>query len=320
MLGIERIDQRLLVDQAAAGAVDDAHALLHLRDRRRVDDVPGLLGQRRVQRDEIGALEQIVELDLLDADVLGALRRQERIERDHLHAQAERAVGDDGADIAAADHAQRLGGDLDAHEAVLLPLAGLGRGVGLRNFARQRQHQRDGVLGGRDRIAERRVHHDDALGGGGGNFDIVDADAGAADHLQPRRLLDDLGGRLGRRADGEPVIVADDLGELVLVLAEIGLEVDLDAAILEDLHGGGRERVGNENFGFCHFVFLYLPCMERSARSARMKLRSDFCSLAPFLRGEGWGEGHLQRVRSRESPITRTAHRNPTSPRKNGAR
>jgi hypothetical protein len=149
----------------------------------RVDDVLGLLGQRRVQRDEIGALEQFVELDLLDADILGALRRQERIERDHLHAQAERAVGGDRADIAAADHAQRLAGDLDAHEAVLLPLAGLRRGVGLRNFTRQRQHQRDGVLGGRDRIAERRVHHDDALGGGRRDLDIVDADAGAADHL-----------------------------------------------------------------------------------------------------------------------------------------
>jgi hypothetical protein len=47
---------------------------------------------------------QIVELDLLDADVLGALRRQERIERDHLHPQPQRAVGDDRADVAAADH------------------------------------------------------------------------------------------------------------------------------------------------------------------------------------------------------------------------
>ncbi len=70
-----------------------------------------------------------------------------------------------------------------------------------------------------------------------------------------RRLLDDLGGHLGRRADREPVIIADDLGELVLVLAEIGLEIDLDAAILEDLHGGGRQRVGNENPGLGHLNF-----------------------------------------------------------------
>ena len=48
-------------------------------------------------------------------------------------------------------------------------------------------------------------------------------------------LVEQLRGDLGGRADGEAVIVADDLGELVLVLAELGLEVDLDAAILEDL-------------------------------------------------------------------------------------
>ena len=58
-----------------------------------------------------------------------------------------------------------------------------------------------------------------------------------------------FGRHLGGRADGEAVVVADDLGELVLVLAEVGLEIDLDAAILEDLHGGGRQRIGDENFG-----------------------------------------------------------------------
>ena len=160
-----------------------------------------------------------------------------------------RAIGDDRADIAAADDAERLAGDLDAHEAVLLPLAGLGGDIGLRDLARQRQHQRDRMLGGRDRIAERRVHHDDALGGRRRNVDIVDADAGAADHLEVLRLLEDLGRDLGGGADGETVEVADELGELVLVGAELGLEVDLDAAILEDLHGGGRERIGDENFG-----------------------------------------------------------------------
>ena len=130
LAGLERRGEILLDDQAAAGAVDDAHAVLHLGDRRRVDDVLRLLDQRRVQRDEVGAAEQLVELDLLDAELQGALLGQERIEGDDLHLQADGAVGDDRADIAAADDAERLGGDLDAHEAVLLPLAGLGRGVG----------------------------------------------------------------------------------------------------------------------------------------------------------------------------------------------
>ena len=37
--------------------------------------------------------------------------------------------------------------------------------------------------------------------------------------------------------------------ELFLVLAQRGLEIHVDAAILEDLHGRRRERIGNENFG-----------------------------------------------------------------------
>ena len=158
-------------------------------------------------------------------------------------------VADDRADIAAADDAERLAGDLDAHEAVLLPLAGLRRGVGLGQLAGHGEHHGDGVLGGGDRIAERRVHHDDAAPRGGGNIDIVDADAGAADDLEIGRGGDQLFGDLGRRADGEAVILADDFEQLVLVLAEVGQIIDLDAAILEDLHGGGGEFVGNENAG-----------------------------------------------------------------------
>ncbi len=72
--------------------------------------------------------------------------------------------------------------------------------------------------------------------------------------LQIGRRGDQLLGDLGRRADGEAVILADDFEQLFLVLAEIGQVVDLDAAILEDLHGGGREFVGNENAG--HGVVL----------------------------------------------------------------
>ena len=63
------------------------------------------------------------------------------------------------------------------------------------------------------------------------------------------RLLQKLGRDLGGGADGEPVEIADHLGELVLVAAELRLEHRLDAAILEDLDGGVGERVGNENSG-----------------------------------------------------------------------
>ena len=150
--------------------------------RARVDDALGLLGQRRVQRDEVGAADQFVELDLLDADRHGALRRQERIEGDDPHLQADGAVGDDRADVAAADDAERLAVQLDAHELRLLPFAGLRRACRRLGIWRASANiMRNGVLGGGDRVAERRVHDDDALGRGGLDVDVVDADAGAAD-------------------------------------------------------------------------------------------------------------------------------------------
>ena len=218
------------------------------RKRLGIDDVAGLVGQRRVQGDEIGAPPQFVELDLLDAEIHRALGRQKGIVGDHLHLQADGAVGDDRADIAAADDAERLAENLDAEELVLFPFAGAGRGVGLGDLPGQRQHQRDRVLGRGDRIAERRVHHDDAARGRRRNIDIVDADAGAADHLQAFGLFQHLRRDLGGGADRQAVEAVDRRGELVLVLAEIGLEIDLDAAILEDLDGGGRQRIGDENF------------------------------------------------------------------------
>ncbi len=207
----ERRGERLLVDQAAAGAVDDAHALLHLGDRRRVDDVlasSSVSGVCRVMKS--ARRQQLVELDLLDAELDGALLRQEGVEGDDLHLQADGAVGDDRADIAAADHAERLAGDLDAHEAVLLPLAGLGRGVGggsWRASANIMAMACSAVVielpkGVFITMMPRR--------GGRRHVDVVDADAGAADDLEVRRGGEQLVGDLGGRADGEAVVVADD--------------------------------------------------------------------------------------------------------------
>src|SRR5665213_3060611 len=88
------------------------------------------------------------------------------------------------------------------------------------------------MLGGGNGIAERRVHHDDAARGGSRNVDIVDADAGTADNFQVLGLFENLGGYFSGRANGEPVVIADDLGQLFLVLAKTGLEIDLDAALL----------------------------------------------------------------------------------------
>ena len=265
--GDQQVAHRQLVDQPAARAVDDAHALLGLHQVGARQDVLGLLGERRVHGDEVGARQELLERHLLDAELGGALLAQERIVGDHPHLQPERALGDDRADIAAADQAQRLEAELGAHEAVLLPLAGLGAGVGRGDLAGQREHQRDGMLGGGDGVAERRVHHHDAVRRRRLDVDIVDADAGATDDFQVLRLRQHLGRDLGRRADREAVVVADDGAQLGGFQA--GLEVDVAAALGEDLDGARRQLVGDQNLGFA-ISELRLVLGERHSSGAIM--------------------------------------------------
>src|SRR5207248_9902585 len=89
----------------------------------------------------------------------------------------------------------------------------------------QRQHEGDGVLGGGDHIAGRRVDDDDAAPGGGVDIDVVDADAGAADHVELVAGPDHLSGDAGLAAHDQRLVVADRAHELVGRQAEA--DVDL---------------------------------------------------------------------------------------------
>ena len=182
---------------------------------------------------------------------IAAFLGEEGIVGDHLHLEAERAAGDDRADIARADQPQRLAGDLDAHEPALGPFARLGLFVRLGDLPREREHQCDRVFGGGDRIAERGVHHHHALAAGVGDIDVVHPDPGAADDLEVGRRVEDLLRHLGRAADREPVVFADAGDQLLGGFA--GDDVDVAAALLEDLRGVGVHLVGNEDFGLGHF-------------------------------------------------------------------
>ncbi len=94
-------------------------------------------------------------------------------------------------------------------------------------------------------VAAGGVHDDHALAGGGGAIDVVDAHAGASDHLELGGGFEDHGGDLGSTPDAEPVEFADDLGQLGGVVGGlVVVDDDLDlAGGLEDLLGQGRHVV-----------------------------------------------------------------------------
>ena len=190
-----------------------------------------------MDRDDVGAgVERLGVLRALDAELAVALGRDERVEGEHLHPERAGPLGDELADAAEAEDAERLLVHLHPAEPAALPLAALQRRVCLRDVARLREHHRDRVLGRRDDVRLRRVRDDDALLGGRRHVDVVDADPGAADHLQALRALDHVGRQLRGRADHDRVVVGDRAGQLLLrhVGAHVHVEVlaqQIDAGV-----------------------------------------------------------------------------------------
>ncbi len=148
--------------------------------------------------------------------------------RDDAHAQADRAPGDLLPDPAEAEHAERLPVELDPAVRRALPAPLLQRGVRLRDVTGEGDEEPDRVLGRRDDRRLGRVRDDDAPPGRGLDVDVVDPDAGAADHLQPVGALEELGGQLRRRANDDRVVVADPVLE-----RRVAVQVDVEALLEE---------------------------------------------------------------------------------------
>ena len=207
--------------------------------------MPRVARQRRVDGDEVAARQQVLELHALHAETLGRLAREIGIEGDHLHAEAQGAASDLAADAAQAEDAEGLAEQLDALQTLLLPAAGLHRGVGHRDPARHGEQQRQGVLGDGGGVAARGVHHDDAALGGGIDVDGVDPGPGSADDFQTAGVFQRGPGDLGGAADDQTFVVAEAGRQRRLV--ERAGDVDLEPVLAEGVDTDGIERVGDEN-------------------------------------------------------------------------
>jgi hypothetical protein len=208
---------------APPSRVDEPGARLHPAERRRVDHAARLVVQRQVDRDEVGALEDTLEGVLLDARLAEALGRDEGVVGDHVHLQAESAARDPLTDAAEPEHSEGLLRKLDAAPLRPLPPSLAERGVSLRDVACEREEQADRVLRRRNDVRLGRVRHDDPAAGGRLDVDVVDADAGAADHAQVRAGLDQVRCELRRGADHDRVVAPDDRREVAL-----GVDVDVE--------------------------------------------------------------------------------------------
>ncbi len=119
------------------------------------------------------------------------------------------------------------------------------------------------MFGGRNGVPARRVHHHDAPGRGRRDIDIVHADPGAADHLEPGRGGQRLGGHFGRAPDDQGVEIADARDQLVLLEASAGLDLEM-GALREDGNAFGGNAVSGQNAISCH-----PPTLSKRARNVK---------------------------------------------------
>ena len=79
---LTRVQPRLQIrfdDQTAARAIDDIDAFLAFCQRCGVDDGARLICQRRMERNEIRAVEQLIQFDFFNAQFFGAFDRRRRL-------------------------------------------------------------------------------------------------------------------------------------------------------------------------------------------------------------------------------------------------
>ena len=103
----------------------DHHAGLHRRDRLGVDEIFRFGSQRRVNGNDVRPPKELGKADHFHAHLLCPIGREIGIVRDDAHADALRELGQMAADLADPDDAEHFVEELDAHELVFFPLAGL---------------------------------------------------------------------------------------------------------------------------------------------------------------------------------------------------
>ena len=144
---VERILQRVLVDQPAARDVQQPHAVSHRGERGRVDEAFGLGCLGQVDRDEVRLGVDVLDaVGLLHAQLAVALGADERVEGKNAHVETTGALGHELSDAPEADDPERLFIELHAGVFRAVPFAFHQRRVRLRHVAGQGQQQRHRVL------------------------------------------------------------------------------------------------------------------------------------------------------------------------------
>jgi hypothetical protein len=129
------------------------------------DEVPGLVGEGRVDGDEVGGFEQLVELDAAGVELLLGVFFAGAVVVQDLHPEAPPAPRDGLPDAAHADDAELLAPHVHAHEELRPPPLPVSRAqgpLGLAEAAGGGEEEHEGGVGGGLVEDARGVGDDDA--------------------------------------------------------------------------------------------------------------------------------------------------------------
>ena len=213
---LHRLGQIRLVDDASAGTVHKAHALLHLLHLFHGDHALGLRSQRHMHRDEVCLRNHIIQGTHLDTKGLRTLLIDIGIIGDDIHVKGQGPLCNAASDTPHSDNAESLSAKFHAHIFLAVPFALLQGLVGNGDMAGHGEHHGHGMLRGCDGVAAGGVDDDDASCGCRRNVDVVHADAGPADDLEFLRTLDDIRRDLGSRADHQRIKLRNDGKKLLM--------------------------------------------------------------------------------------------------------
>mmetsp|Transcript_5703 Transcript_5703/g.17489 ORF Transcript_5703/g.17489 Transcript_5703/m.17489 type:complete len:461 (+) Transcript_5703:1059-2441(+) len=118
---VQRLEQVVLVDDATASTVHDAHALLALGKGLLVQQMARVRVERRVQRDEVRLREQLLQLHRHDTGLFGECARQQRIVAEHRHVERLARLGHTTTDRTQTHDTDGLAVQLGAHELLSVP-------------------------------------------------------------------------------------------------------------------------------------------------------------------------------------------------------
>ena len=245
-------------------------ALLHVRERGRVDQVAVLGPAVDVEADHVAAFKQglqgshgngIAEREFLYAIVKKDLHAQRFGQDRKLHADL--AVADDTEGLA--PHLVGLGGGLE-------PMAFVQGAHLVRQVTQQQGDFRQGQFRDGAGIAEGRVEYAHAVAGAGRQVDLVRADAEGPYGAELRGVFEDFGGNVGLGADADDVDIRNTLCQFIRSGA-VGQQVHFESG---GLQLAARDRVDAfQQQGLFHYSNSLMNSMTASRLSALWDARDE---------------------------------------------